>query len=31
VTGLTANILGFTALIIMTLAAGTLIYMQIFD
>jgi Mn2+/Fe2+ NRAMP family transporter len=31
VNGLTANILGFTALIIMTLAAGTLIYMQIFD
>jgi Mn2+/Fe2+ NRAMP family transporter len=31
VNGLTANILGFAALIIMTLAAGTLIYMQIFD
>jgi NRAMP (natural resistance-associated macrophage protein)-like metal ion transporter len=31
VNGLTANILGFTALIIMTLAAGTVIYMQIFD
>lgn len=31
VNGLTANILGFTALIIMTLAAGTLIYMQIFE
>ena len=31
VNGLTANILGFTALIIMTLAAGTLIYMQFFD
>ena len=31
VNGLTANILGFTALIIMTLAAGTLLYMQIFD
>jgi len=28
---LTAKILGFTALIIMTLAAGTYIYMQIFD
>jgi len=31
VNGLTANILGFAALIIMTLAAGTLIYMQFFD
>ena len=31
VNGLTANILGFAALIIMTLAAGTLIYMQIFE
>ena len=31
VNGLTANMLGFTGLIIMTLAAGTLIYMQIFD
>ena len=31
VNGLTANFLGFAALIIMTLAAGTLIYMQIFD
>ena len=31
VNGLTANILGFTALIIMTMAAGTLIYMQIFE
>jgi NRAMP (natural resistance-associated macrophage protein)-like metal ion transporter len=30
VNGLRANILGFMALIIMTLAAGTLIYMQIF-
>ncbi len=28
---LKANIMGFAALIIMTLAAGTLIYMQIFD
>ena len=31
VNGLRANILGFMALIIMTLAAGTLIYMQIFE
>jgi NRAMP (natural resistance-associated macrophage protein)-like metal ion transporter len=31
VNGLTANILGFAAFIIMTAAAGTLIYMQIFD
>ena len=31
VNDLKANILGFAALIIMTLAAGTLIYMQIFD
>jgi len=31
VNGLTANILGFAALIIMTLAGGTLIYMQIFE
>jgi len=31
VNGVIANILGFTALIIMTLSAGTLIYMQIFD
>ena len=31
VNDLKANIMGFAALIIMTLAAGTLIYMQIFD
>lgn len=31
VNDLKANIMGFSALIIMTLAAGTLIYMQIFD
>jgi len=31
VNGLRANIMGFAALIIMTFAAGTLIYMQIFD
>jgi Mn2+/Fe2+ NRAMP family transporter len=31
VNGLMANMLGFTALIIMTFAAGTLLYMQIFD
>ena len=31
VNDLKANILGFAALIIMTLAAGTLLYMQIFD
>jgi Mn2+/Fe2+ NRAMP family transporter len=31
VNDLKANVMGFAALIIMTLAAGTLIYMQIFD
>ena len=31
VNDLKANIMGFAALIIMTIAAGTLIYMQIFD